>query len=61
MLHMIDIDMNIDCKGREGLDQGLDLGLDQGVETGVEIKDETEVAIEEVEAGPHIEDRDVEF
>ena len=57
MLRMIDIDMNIDCEGREG----LDLGLDQGVETGVEIEDETEVAIEEVEAGPHIEDRDVEF
>ena len=53
--------MNIDCEGREGLDQGLDLGLDQGVETGVEIEDETEVAIEEVEAGPHIEDRDVKF
>lgn len=57
MLRMIDVDMNIDCEGREG----LDLGLDQGVETGVEIEDETEVAIEEVEAGPHIEDRDVKF
>ena len=57
MLRMIDVDMNIDCEGREG----LDLGLNQGVETGVEIEDETEVAIEEVEAGPHIEDRDVKF
>ena len=57
MLRMINIDMNIDCEGREG----LDLGLNQGVETGVEIEDETEVAIEEVEAGPHIEDRDVKF
>ena len=57
MLHMIDVNINIDCEGREG----LNLGLDQGVETGVEIEDETEVAIEEVEAGPHIEDRDVEF
>ena len=57
MLRMINVNMNIDCEGREG----LDLGLDQGVETGVEIEDETEVAIEEVEAGPHIEDRDVKF
>ena len=57
MLRMIDVNMNIDCEGREG----LDLGLDQGVETGIEIEDETEVAIEEVEAGPRIEDRDVKF
>ena len=57
MLRMIDVDMNIDCEGREG----LDLGLDQGVETEVEIGDETEVTIEEVEAGPHIEDQDVKI
>ena len=57
MLRMINIDMDIDCEGREG----LDLGLDQGVDTEVEIEDETEVAIEEVEAGSHIEDRDVKF
>ncbi|PKC75619.1 hypothetical protein RhiirA1_436092 [Rhizophagus irregularis] len=67
MLRMIDVDMNIDCEGKEG---GRDLGLDQEVEIEVEIEDETEVEIEdgieveieeEVEAGPHIEDKDIKF
>ncbi|EXX61860.1 hypothetical protein GLOIN_2v1815051 [Rhizophagus irregularis DAOM 181602=DAOM 197198] len=67
MLDMIDVDMNIDCKGKEG---GHDLGLDQEVEIEVEIEDKTEVEIEdgieveieeEVEAGPHIEDKDIKF
>ncbi|PKK64736.1 hypothetical protein RhiirC2_756189 [Rhizophagus irregularis] len=67
MLRMINVDMNIDCEGKEG---GRDLGLDQEVEIEVEIKDETEVEIEdrieveieeEVEAGLHIEDKDIKF
>jgi len=62
MLRMIDVDMNIDCEGKE---KGLNLGLDQGVEIGVEIKveieDETEVEIEEVKASPYIEDPDIKF
>ncbi|PKC70919.1 hypothetical protein RhiirA1_413726 [Rhizophagus irregularis] len=57
MLRMIDVDMNIDCEGKEG---GRDLGLDQEVEIEVEIEDETEIE-EEVEAGPHIEDKDIKF
>ncbi|EXX54952.1 hypothetical protein GLOIN_2v1815051 [Rhizophagus irregularis DAOM 181602=DAOM 197198] len=67
ILRMINIDMNIDCKGKEG---GCDLGFDQEVEIEVEIEDETEVEIEdgikveiekEVEAGPHIKDKDIKF
>ncbi|GBC51426.2 hypothetical protein RIR_jg26091.t1 [Rhizophagus irregularis DAOM 181602=DAOM 197198] len=65
MLRMIDVDMNIDCEGKE---EGRDLGLDQEVDQEVEIEDEIEVEIEdgteveieeEVEAGPHIEDKDI--
>ncbi|CAB4444727.1 unnamed protein product [Rhizophagus irregularis] len=73
MLRMIDIDMNIDCEGKE---ESRDLGLDQEVDQEVEIEDEIEVEIEdeieveiedgteveieeEVEAGPHIEDKDI--
>ncbi|PKK62836.1 hypothetical protein RhiirC2_855418 [Rhizophagus irregularis] len=48
MLRMIDIDMNIDCEGKE---EGRDLGLDQEVEIEdeieVEIEDEIEVEIED--------------
>ncbi|GBC24353.1 hypothetical protein RIR_jg722.t1 [Rhizophagus irregularis DAOM 181602=DAOM 197198] len=67
MLRMINIDMNIDCEGKEG---GCDLGLDQEVEIEVEIEDETEVEIEdgieveieeEVEVGSYIEDKDIKF
>ncbi|PKK56222.1 hypothetical protein RhiirC2_800486 [Rhizophagus irregularis] len=59
MLRMINVNMNIDCKGKEG---GRNLGLDQEVEIEVEIKDGIEVEIEEeVEAGPHIEDKDIKF
>ncbi|CAB4375947.1 unnamed protein product [Rhizophagus irregularis] len=65
MLRMINVDMNIDCEGKE---EGHDLGLDQEVDQEVEIEDEIEVEIEdgteveieeEVEAGPHIEDKDI--
>ncbi|PKB95796.1 hypothetical protein RhiirA5_367949 [Rhizophagus irregularis] len=71
MLRMIDVNMNIDCKGKE---EGHDLGLDQEVKIEVEIEDKTEVEIEdeiedrieveieeEVEAGLHIEDKDIKF
>ncbi|PKC54094.1 hypothetical protein RhiirA1_507968, partial [Rhizophagus irregularis] len=44
MLRMIDVDMNIDCEGKE---EGRDLGLDQEGEIKVKIKDETEVEIED--------------
>ncbi|CAG8772490.1 19022_t:CDS:2 [Rhizophagus irregularis] len=44
MLRMIDVDMNIDCEGKEG---NRDLGLDQEVEIEVKIEDETEVEIED--------------
>ncbi|PKC55559.1 hypothetical protein RhiirA1_475393, partial [Rhizophagus irregularis] len=48
MLRMIDVDMNIDCKGKEGgRDLDLDQGLDQEVDQEVEIEDEIEVEIED--------------
>ncbi|RGB33659.1 hypothetical protein C1646_761498 [Rhizophagus diaphanus] len=55
MLRMIDIDMNIDCEGKE---EGHDLDLDQEVDQEVEIEDEIEVEIEdeiEVEIEDEIE------
>ncbi|PKK57164.1 hypothetical protein RhiirC2_826554 [Rhizophagus irregularis] len=59
MLRMFNVDINIDCEGKE---ECHDLDLDQKVEIKVEIEDETEVEIEdEVEAGPHIEDKDIKF
>ncbi|GET55967.1 hypothetical protein GLOIN_2v1815051 [Rhizophagus irregularis DAOM 181602=DAOM 197198] len=57
MLRMIDVDMNIDCEGKE---EGRDLGLDQEVDQEVEIEDEIEVEIEdeievEIEDGTEVE------
>ena len=58
MLRMIDVNMNIDCEGKEG----HDLGLDREVEIGVVIEDEIEVEIEEeVKADSQIEDTDIKF
>ncbi|GBC23188.2 hypothetical protein RIR_jg19817.t1 [Rhizophagus irregularis DAOM 181602=DAOM 197198] len=57
--------LQTDCEGKE---EGCNLGLDQEVDQEVEIEDEIEVEIEngtevkieeEVEAGPHIEDKDI--
>ncbi|GBC34052.2 hypothetical protein GLOIN_2v1815051 [Rhizophagus irregularis DAOM 181602=DAOM 197198] len=57
ILRMIDVDMNIDCEGKE---EGRDLGLDQEVDQEVEIEDEIEVEIEdetevEIEDGIEVE------